>query len=104
MRRESDATTAVWRSRPDGADERWYIGEPPASRVMMSRCRWPTTRTRAWRIGESATGRVGLTSMAKSASGKGAFGDGGASGIGAALATELVAKGAEVWIADRQIS
>src|SRR6201996_7215286 len=42
--------------------------------------------------------------MAKrSASGKVAFVTGGASGIGAALATELVGKGAEVWIADRQI-
>jgi NADP-dependent 3-hydroxy acid dehydrogenase YdfG len=41
-------------------------------------------------------------SMASSASGKIAFVTGGASGIGAALATELVDKGAEVWIADRQ--
>jgi NAD(P)-dependent dehydrogenase (short-subunit alcohol dehydrogenase family) len=41
--------------------------------------------------------------MASSASGKVAFITGGASGIGAALATKLVAKGAEVWIADRQV-
>ena len=43
------------------------------------------------------------SSMASSASGKIAFVTGGASGIGAALATELVDKGAEVWIADRQV-
>jgi NAD(P)-dependent dehydrogenase (short-subunit alcohol dehydrogenase family) len=43
------------------------------------------------------------SSMASSASGKIAFVTGGASGIGAALSTKLVAKGAEVWIADRQI-
>jgi NAD(P)-dependent dehydrogenase (short-subunit alcohol dehydrogenase family) len=36
-------------------------------------------------------------------SGKIAFITGGASGIGAALATKLVDQGAEVWIADRQI-
>jgi NADP-dependent 3-hydroxy acid dehydrogenase YdfG len=42
--------------------------------------------------------------MTKNASGKVAFVTGGASGIGAALATELVDKGAEVWVADRQIS
>src|SRR6201998_3824019 len=36
-------------------------------------------------------------------SGKIAFVTGGASGIGAALATKLVDGGAEVWIADRQI-
>ena len=41
--------------------------------------------------------------MAASASGKVAFVTGGASGIGAALATKLVDEGAEVWIADRQI-
>jgi len=41
--------------------------------------------------------------MASSASGKTAFITGGASGIGAALATKLVDKGAEVWIADRQV-
>jgi NADP-dependent 3-hydroxy acid dehydrogenase YdfG len=41
--------------------------------------------------------------MASSASGKVAFITGGASGIGAALATKLVDKGAEVWIADRQV-
>jgi NAD(P)-dependent dehydrogenase (short-subunit alcohol dehydrogenase family) len=41
--------------------------------------------------------------MASSASGKVAFVTGGASGIGAALATKLVAEGAEVWIADRQV-
>jgi NADP-dependent 3-hydroxy acid dehydrogenase YdfG len=41
--------------------------------------------------------------MASSASGKIAFVTGGASGIGAALATKLVGKGAEVWIADRQV-
>jgi NAD(P)-dependent dehydrogenase (short-subunit alcohol dehydrogenase family) len=41
--------------------------------------------------------------MASVASGKVAFVTGGASGIGAALATKLVAKGAEVWIADRQV-
>lgn len=35
--------------------------------------------------------------------GKVAFVTGGASGIGSALATELVGGGAEVWIADRQI-
>ena len=42
--------------------------------------------------------------MASSASGKVAFVTGGASGIGAALATKLVEKGAEVWIADRQVA
>ena len=36
-------------------------------------------------------------------SGKIAFVTGGASGIGAALATKLVEGGAEVWIADRQL-
>jgi len=41
--------------------------------------------------------------MASSVSGKVAFVTGGASGIGAALATKLVDDGAEVWIADRQI-
>jgi NADP-dependent 3-hydroxy acid dehydrogenase YdfG len=41
--------------------------------------------------------------MASSVSRKVAFITGGASGIGAALATELVQQGGEVWIADRQI-
>ena len=41
--------------------------------------------------------------MASNVSGKVAFVTGGASGIGAALATKLVDGGAEVWIADRQI-
>ena len=41
--------------------------------------------------------------MASSVSGKIAFVTGGASGIGAALTTKLVERGAEVWIADRQI-
>ena len=41
--------------------------------------------------------------MASSVSGKIAFVTGGASGIGAALATKLADSGAEVWIADRQI-
>jgi len=41
--------------------------------------------------------------MASSVSGKVAFVTGGASGIGAALTTKLVDRGAEVWIADRQI-
>jgi NADP-dependent 3-hydroxy acid dehydrogenase YdfG len=41
--------------------------------------------------------------MASSVSGKIAFVSGGASGIGAALATKLVEKGAEVWIGDRQV-
>jgi NAD(P)-dependent dehydrogenase (short-subunit alcohol dehydrogenase family) len=41
--------------------------------------------------------------MALRLSGKVAFVTGGASGIGAALTTELVRGGAEVWIADRQI-
>jgi NADP-dependent 3-hydroxy acid dehydrogenase YdfG len=41
--------------------------------------------------------------MAASVSGKVAFVTGGASGIGAALATKLFDEGAEVWIADRQI-
>ena len=41
--------------------------------------------------------------MASNPSGKIAFVTGGASGIGAALATELVDKGAEFWIADRQV-
>ena len=41
--------------------------------------------------------------MASSVSGKVAFVTGGASGIGAALATKLVDGGAEVWIADRQL-
>lgn len=41
--------------------------------------------------------------MAASMSGKVAFVTGGASGIGAALATRLADGGAEVWIADRQI-
>jgi NADP-dependent 3-hydroxy acid dehydrogenase YdfG len=41
--------------------------------------------------------------MASSMTGKVAFVTGGASGIGAALATKLAGAGAEVWIADRQI-
>ena len=41
--------------------------------------------------------------MVSSLSGKIAFVTGGASGIGAALATKLVDQGAEVWIADRQV-
>lgn len=41
--------------------------------------------------------------MEASVSGRVAFVTGGASGIGAALAAELVGRGAEVWIADRQI-
>jgi NAD(P)-dependent dehydrogenase (short-subunit alcohol dehydrogenase family) len=41
--------------------------------------------------------------MASSVSGKIAFVTGGASGIGAALATKLIDGGAEVWIADRQL-
>ena len=41
--------------------------------------------------------------MVSGVSGKVAFITGGASGIGAALAAELVEQGAEVWIADRQI-
>ena len=41
--------------------------------------------------------------MASSVSGKIAIVTGGASGIGAALATKLAEGGAEVWIADRQI-
>ena len=41
--------------------------------------------------------------MASNVSGKIAFVTGGASGIGAALATKLANEGAEVWIADRQI-
>jgi NAD(P)-dependent dehydrogenase (short-subunit alcohol dehydrogenase family) len=43
------------------------------------------------------------SSMASRVSGKIAFVTGGASGIGAALARKLVDKGAEVWIADRQV-
>ncbi|MEB3981022.1 SDR family oxidoreductase [Mycobacterium sp. 663a-19] len=42
--------------------------------------------------------------MAATVSGKIAFVTGGASGIGAALTTELFNGGAEVWIADRQIA
>ncbi|MGA9678117.1 MAG: SDR family oxidoreductase [Mycobacterium sp.] len=41
--------------------------------------------------------------MASNVAGKIAFVTGGASGIGAALATKLVDGGAEVWIADRQL-
>jgi NADP-dependent 3-hydroxy acid dehydrogenase YdfG len=41
--------------------------------------------------------------MASGVAGKVAFVTGGASGIGAALSTELVHGGAQVWIADRQI-
>ncbi|OBH11440.1 SDR family oxidoreductase [Mycobacterium sp. E1747] len=41
--------------------------------------------------------------MVASVFGKVAFVSGGASGIGAALTTELIRHGAEVWIADRQI-
>ncbi len=41
--------------------------------------------------------------MASSVEGKVAFVTGGASGIGAALATKLIERGAEVWIADRQV-
>lgn len=44
-----------------------------------------------------------LQPMAPGVSGKVAFITGGASGIGAALATKLAGGGAEVWIADRQI-
>jgi len=58
---------------------------------------------RASEIVERAAGRVNLNPMASNASGKIAFVTGGASGIGAALATKLVGKGAEVWIADRQV-
>ena len=42
--------------------------------------------------------------MASSVSGSIAFVTGGASGIGAALATKLAESGAEVWIADRQLA
>ncbi|OBI43344.1 SDR family NAD(P)-dependent oxidoreductase [Mycobacterium colombiense] len=42
--------------------------------------------------------------MTSSLSGKVAFITGGASGIGAALATTLVEGGAEVWLADRQLA
>jgi NAD(P)-dependent dehydrogenase (short-subunit alcohol dehydrogenase family) len=70
---------------------------------MLTLHRWPTTAAGVWRIVELAAGGVGLTSMASSASGKIAFVTGGASGIGAALATKLVGKRAEVWIADRQV-
>lgn len=42
--------------------------------------------------------------MTTSLSGKVAFITGGASGIGAALATKLVEGGAEVWLADRQLA
>ncbi|OBH56006.1 short-chain dehydrogenase [Mycobacterium colombiense] len=42
--------------------------------------------------------------MSSSLSGKVAFITGGASGIGAALATRLVEGGAEVWLADRQLA
>jgi NADP-dependent 3-hydroxy acid dehydrogenase YdfG len=41
--------------------------------------------------------------MVSSVAGKVAFVTGGASGIGAALATKLVHEGADVWIADRQV-
>jgi NADP-dependent 3-hydroxy acid dehydrogenase YdfG len=41
--------------------------------------------------------------MVSSLAGKVAFVTGGASGIGAALVTKLVERGAEVWIADRQL-
>lgn len=41
--------------------------------------------------------------MTSSVAGKNAIITGGASGIGAALTTELAGKGAEVWIADRQL-
>ncbi len=41
--------------------------------------------------------------MVSGVSGKVAFVTGGASGIGAALTTELVRGGAQVWVADRQI-
>jgi NAD(P)-dependent dehydrogenase (short-subunit alcohol dehydrogenase family) len=49
--------------------------------------------------------RVGTypAAMASSVSGKIAFVTGGASGIGAGLATKLAEGGAKVWIADRQI-
>src|SRR5262245_26103755 len=43
-----------------------------------------------------------MSSRSSSLAGKVAFVTGGASGIGAALATKLVQAGAEVWIADRQ--
>ncbi len=42
--------------------------------------------------------------MSTNLSGKVAFITGGASGIGAALTAELAGRGAEVWIADRQIA
>jgi NADP-dependent 3-hydroxy acid dehydrogenase YdfG len=44
------------------------------------------------------------SAMMSSVSGKVAFVTGGASGIGTALSTKLVDEGAEVWIADRQVS
>jgi NADP-dependent 3-hydroxy acid dehydrogenase YdfG len=67
--------------------------------------RWPTATAGVWKIVElPASERDGcLSSMKSSVSGKVAFVTGGASGIGAALATKLVDKGAEVWIADRQV-
>jgi NADP-dependent 3-hydroxy acid dehydrogenase YdfG len=52
---------------------------------------------------ELAADSVSSTSVKSSARGKIAFVTGGASGIGAALATKLVDMGAEVWIADRQL-
>ncbi len=67
-----------------------YISEPipddPAARIFF------TSRASEY-----------APSMASNVSGKVAFVTGGASGIGAALATKLVDGGAEVWIADRQV-
>ena len=61
------------------------------------------TAAGGWRIVELAADSVSSTSVKSSFRGKTAFVTGGASGIGAALATKLADGGAEVWIADRQI-
>src|SRR5689334_11604231 len=51
----------------------------------------------------SQLGVTSVSRMASSLAGQVAFVTGGASGIGAALATKLAQAGLEVWIADRQI-
>lgn len=56
-----------------------------------------------WIPGIAASVASYRSGMSSSVSGKSAMVTGGASGIGAALTTKLADRGAEVWIADRQV-